>query len=343
MKKFIKCTVFVIIFCFLWIKLFQVLWHEKNPMSYFYDEPKNSLDIAYFGGSNVYTSFNSTLAYNLYGYTTGMIATPGQPSVLTKYLIEEVRKNQNPDLYIIELRHIATDKTLFYEENIRFVTDHMKFSKNRIDTINAGLNYLNVKKDQNVNFYFSFLTYHNSWKSITSLNFLGNLTLYKGYRCGGGTLKTVPQEKHEWVSETSELDPLHKEILLDLINYVKQNKLNVLFIIPNSNFDDVTMRKINEIIEIVQDYNMPILNFNTVPELDIDFSTDMYNAHHLNVYGATKHTLYFAKYLHDHYDLKDHRKDKKYQSWEEEYERLKKDFKTNTNKNFDELLDEFSK
>ena len=76
--------------------------------------------------------------------------------------------------------------------------------------------------------------------------------------------------------------------------------------------------------------------------LHINFENNLYNNDHLNIYGSTKYTLYFAKYLKEHYDLPDHRDDKNYASWNKEYERLKTDFNKLTKKNYDDILNEYS-
>ena len=68
MKKVLKSIIFVLIFIFILNKAIKVLWLPKNALSYFYDEPKNSLDIVYIGASNVHTHFNTTLAYEQYGF-----------------------------------------------------------------------------------------------------------------------------------------------------------------------------------------------------------------------------------------------------------------------------------
>ena len=96
----------------------------------------------------------------------------------------------------------------------------------------------------------------------------------------------------------------------------------------------------NSAIKILIENNLDVINFNTLEEFNknIDYSHDFYDYGHLNVYGATKYTLYFSKYLKERYDLPDHRDDQKYKSWDEEYESFKGQYKKLTNKDFENLL-----
>ncbi len=83
------------------------------------------------------------------------------------------------------------------------------------------------------------------------------------------------------------------------------------------------------------------MNFNLVNDFDVDYSKDFLDFAHLNVYGATKFTLYFSDYLSKNYELPDHRKDKNYLSWEEEYDEFKVNFKKLSGKDFDSLLSKY--
>lgn len=341
-KNFIKTITFITIFFMLLSYVIKILWLPPSPISDFYKEPKNSLDVIYIGSSNVFVHFNPVLAYETQGITTGMMSTNSQPIVLTKYLIEESRKTQNPKIYIIDLARAVETLDQFSEENIRQTTDEMKFSKNRINAINDTLSYKEeVNKKDYINFYFSFLMYHNKWKSISGANLTNVSNLYKGFWFHYLTTKTEPQEKFVWKQDYQELDTETKKIFLDLINYIKSNNLRVLFVIPPRKFNEKINSKLNTLIMEVQENNLDIINFNTYDEFieKIDYSTDYYNEAHFNIYGSTKFTLYFSKYLREKYNLPSHKDDEKYKSWNEEYERFKERYTKETNREFNDLLE----
>lgn len=338
MKKFIRFIVFLIIFCILWKAVFKVLWINKSNIEYFYEEPKNSLDVIYVGSSNVLAHFNAPLAYNLYGYTTGLVATNSQPFSSIKYLIEEAKKYQNPKVYVIDIAKVGDDLGDNSNGQARGVIDRLKNSKNRIDAINGILKYTDTKKEDYINYHFSFLLYHNKWKNLSKVNIVGNKTLYKGYLFDEEKYTIEKQNEYNWNYEKKDLKEENKEVLIDLIEYIKNNKLNVLFVVPKRTYLNDGMEIINSATDIIQTNGLDVINFNTLNDFEVDFSKDFYNYAHLNVWGATKYTKYFAKYLKNQYDLSDHRNDESYNSWYSEYERFKGDYKKAVKQDFEDLL-----
>ena len=109
MNKFVKICTFIFIFCILWRVVFNILWLPKNSTTYFYKENKNTLDIVYIGSSNANAHFNSLLAYDLYGFKTGLLSIDSQPFIAIKYLIKESEKYQKPSLYIIDITRLTDD------------------------------------------------------------------------------------------------------------------------------------------------------------------------------------------------------------------------------------------
>ena len=119
MNNKIKIIIFLAILFLIYNCIFKVLWLERNPFSYFYDEPKNSVDLAYVGSSNAYTSFNGLLAYKMYGFKTGFLSFDTQPFEYVKYLIKESEKYQKPKLYVIDLAKLPDEIDSFSDADIR--------------------------------------------------------------------------------------------------------------------------------------------------------------------------------------------------------------------------------
>ena len=350
MKKIIKIVIFILIFFTIFIFINTVLSGgvDSTSITYFYDEPKKSLDVVYLGASTVHFNFNTTLAYELYGYKTGLLSANSEPFAATKYLIKEAEKYQKPELYIIDIGRIIDLTEEFSDEKIRNTIDSMKYSINRIDTINGILNYKkSVKKEDYINFYFSFLMYHNSWKNNnmskikTALN--GNKTLYKGYYFSESNIEVYPKEKIEWTNKIEKLHEEGMEILFDLIDYIDKNDLQVLFIVPVRSFETEEQMQLNYVIQFLRKENKDIINFNTVDELNIDYDKEFCSKNHLGVYGATKFTVYFGKYLKENYTLKDSKEENIDSSWKSEYNRFKEDFNNITHNDFDIILNNIQK
>lgn len=56
-------------------------------------------------------------------------------------------------------------------------------------------------------------------------------------------------------------------------------------------------------------------------EVGIDYAVDFFDDTHLSSYGAEKISRYLAKYLAENYELSDHRGEKDYLDWEEDYQK----------------------
>ena len=341
MNRFIiRVIIFIFGFLLLLYCVTKVLWLAPTPITNFYDEPNNSLDVVYLGSSNAYAHFNTVLAYDLYGYTTGLFSTDSQPFSLIKYGLMETQKYQKPTVTVIDIAKVSEKISTFSSEEIRKTTDSMRFSRNRINAINDVLSYkTEVGKNEYLNYYFSFFMYHNVWKDPTKQTILGNNALYKGYLFNEYTSKIEPQNTYKWDQNVLDLNKENKQILISLIDYIKLNDLNVIFVVPVRKYDSDVNKQINDAIRIIKDNNLNVINFNDLEDFNtIDFSTDLYNSAHINVYGATKYTLFFSKYLKDNYELENHKNNRRYDSWNKEYERFKNNFKKITNKNFDNYL-----
>ncbi len=339
-RRIVKIITFILILCILMYFLVKLLWYPPSSISYFYKEPENSLDVVFIGNAGAYIHFNTTLAYNTYGFTTGLFSTDAQPFMLAKYCIEETEKYQKPSLYIIDLAKVADVIDTFNDYGLRRTIDSMKFSKNRLNAIDEMLSYKsNINKEEYINYYFSFFFYHNKWKHISKGNIIGNNDFYKGYLFDKERVAIENIKFKEWVDNREKLPEESEKVLNELIEYIKENNVNVLFEVPKRLFSDSANAQINSAIDIIEQNGIKVINFNTQEDFNnIDFSTDLYDDAHLNVYGATKFTLYFSKYLKENYNLEDHEGDSNYSSWNEEYEKFKQSYKKITGKEFDKLL-----
>ncbi len=343
MKKILRPIIFILILIFLIYNVFNVLWLEKNSLSYFYEEPKNSLDVVYIGSSQAYDYFNTVLAYDKYGFTTGIMGSGWQPFPTIKYLLKESQKYQKPELYVIDIKQIVNDYNTISDEEIRTTVDAMKFSKNRKNAIDELLNYRGESKEHFSEYYYSFFIYHNKWKNVSNVNFEGDKHLYKGYNLTETTANTEPQAQYEWNENIVDLPDENKADLTNLITYIKENNINAVFVIAKRTFTDEEMMRLNDAISIINENGLKVLNFKNIEEFEVDWDKDFCDFEHLNMYGATKYTLYFSKYLKENYDLPDHSNDPLYSSWDDEYKRFKEDFENLTGRNYDELLLEYNK
>lgn len=334
-KKIIRTFIFLLITFVCALYLTQVFSYPRTDdarktFNSFYNEEKNSVDGVYFGASSANRYWIGAKAFNDQGIAITSLATTNQLFVTTKYLMEEAKKTQDPELFIIEMRWLHRSPDSMGDEGLRRVSDSMKFSANRIKMINAAVDFAskgeNSVSQNKIEYYFSFLKYHDRWNS-------GNLTSEdlmlkkpesecKGFLLTRSSIKIKKQSEAEYTSDTDNMDINTEKILLDFLDYCDKQSAEVLFVSSPYSAYESELSRINMAEKIITERGYKVLNFNTeemIETLNIDWEKDFYDNHHVNLRGAEKYTDYLTDYIVENYDLEDHREDSRYQSWHDAF------------------------
>jgi ASC-1-like (ASCH) protein len=304
----------------------------------FYNQKENSLDGIYLGSSAVYRYFVPTQAFEDKGMAIFDLGTGSQPIVLDKYIIREALKTQ-PDMkvIVIDIRSLTSSDELLKEADIRRVTDAMKQSKNRIDAINAGLEYFRERNaDISYNkmyYYFPFLLYHNRWNEDIGLEDLKGTTegnLYKGFIATNHSMTSVAVEQPTYTTEKTEPEASNKAVLQDLLDYCSTLDQKVIFVSSPFAISEDRQKLLNSYTEMIRDAGFTMYNFNTeegAAEIGLDWDTDFLDSGHVNYYGAVKFTRWMEKAIAKEVQLEDHRNDLDYESWVQAAGNLAKELK----------------
>lgn len=311
-------------FCFL-IMLFFLTWYCK-PESYNVDnvrglknEEHNSLDMVYLGGSAAFVYWQPLKAYEDIGIKSYSYATDTMQAELYITMIKEVLKTQSPDLFIIDARAFQyRDKDQVPSEvSYRNHLTGMSLNMNKINFINEYIPKIN---DGKLSYIFDIIKYHSSDLSQKSIKKSINLALgkydneYKGFYF-------VPKidriEKYDFDNEeikkpSEETD----EILDELLEYLKQENINCLFVV--SPYSETAEHKaiFNYVENKVKKYNFDFVDANEYyDEMNLDFNNDFYNNNHVNIYGSEKYTSFLENYLSNNYYFEVH-DDKFNNSWD---------------------------
>lgn len=302
----------------------------------YYSENENTMDAVYIGGSACFVYWEPLRAWNEHGFTSYNFAcTYITPQAIKNYIIE-TQKTQKPDLYILDVRPFQyadrpfsdNDETavMYHEANIRHSTDSLKYSMNRIDLINRSVKN---PKDR-IEYYIDLFKYHrNIVANFFNLAINGNLKTENFSYASDNPLKGfyflhgIQPETFTDYSNVSTKTPLSsdaEDILIDLLDYCKENELQVLFVVHSYCQQEEHKQKYNYMQDIVEQYGYLFLNTNDYwEEIGLDYSLDMYNEDHVNVFGAEKYTDFLAEYITQHYKLPDHRSDLSYSEWDRLY------------------------
>ena len=296
------------------------------------------------GTSCVDRQWAAPLAWKEYGMTVYAMNTDVQPLYLTTSLLDEVRRTQDVKLAVVDVRGIRMDSLRPTEVRVRRVTDSMRFSVNKLKTIRKAIEFYktyfsrdDVKDGQKyldkldeAAMYFSFLKYHSRWKEgLYKSDFIRPINDMKGIYEPADAFHSEEVKPTNVISDVAELNDLQQAVLDEIIEYGESTGLEILFTCAPSRVFESEQPEFNGAIKYLQEKGAKVINFNTdekYEEIGLDFSTDLYNAHHMNTKGAVKFTKYFAKYLQDNYHFEDKRGKEEYKEWDEAYDRYIKFF-----------------
>lgn len=142
-------------------------------------------------------------------------------------MMQEVEKTQDPKLFIVEIRWTFKSAKSMGDAGLRRVSDSMKFSKNKIDMINAAVGFSahadNSVSQNKVEYYFSFLKYHDRWSAGNLESddiLLRNLeSECKGFLLTKDSFEIEKESEAEYTDDVKALDTYTEDVLYDLLDY----------------------------------------------------------------------------------------------------------------------------
>lgn len=331
----IRTVLFGAIFLWLLMGVSYVLrtnGDTKDRMAGFYAEKRDSIDVLMFGASTVGTSFSAPYMWGEYGFTSYPLSGNSQRTTAIKYLIEEGLKYQNPDMIVIEMRtFFGDDEEMARDEgHIRETTDNMRYSINRIKTINAVADHYDDKWP----FYFDIMKYHTNigmlkmpseWKKFTFSTKDEN----KGFVISD-EVKSYWKKGYEVDLDKVSRQPLsakQEEVLEDLLSYLKDNDIEALFVVTPRDSQDGYNAVMNYAGDIVKAAGFDYIDMNyCYDEMDFHYSSDMKDGAHTNVWGAVKCSDLLGQYISDNYELRQEHNKKVEEEWNEAYTEFMKKY-----------------
>ena len=305
--------------------------HNSLRVEGFYQEERDSLDVVFIGASDIYTSFMPGRAYEQHGFTSYLLASESITSEGVITAVKEVVRTQHPSLIVIEANAFlyGDSDNETNEAHVHKFFDNLPFSINKLNYINKK-----VPVDQKWEYCFPLIKYHGLWNELPdrvnmmqsnfSLDVRGYNVL-KGFRTTAKVFKSdTPSLNAQLSEETGELDldPELQQNLFDLLDYSKEQNLNVIFVraphfVTEKTYDRV--KRSNKMASILKERGFSYYAFeNNTAAIGIDDSRDFYNEDHMNVYGAIKFTDFLADGLVNSESLEiDPQSDLQKEMWDE--------------------------
>ncbi|MDO5411387.1 MAG: hypothetical protein Q4F21_13240 [Lachnospiraceae bacterium] len=314
-KNFVKTAVFLLIL-FLMLKFFSdlSLYLNRNPDPLLHSdshgilaEPKDSIDVVAIGNSNVRSGITPLNWWNEYGFTGYTWGEASQRIYNSRFYLQEIFKKQSPKLVLLEASCFFRDSSLAEE----------------LDSIVRA----------NISNYFPVIMYHHNLMKLTSFDpeifHSPARSLPKGYRFSNKHKASKDSKsymsKRTLKENTHTLHPLVKQEILKIRQLCEDNNAQLLILtLPSTGDWNLKYHKL--VNQFCTENKLDFLDMNKRKILhSMHFSWKYYTRDrgiHLNYEGASTATSYLGNYLTENYQLPDHRNDKNYQQWNEDFDQF---------------------
>ena len=351
-KNFIK-KIFATLICFCILFLSAVpsvmvsryytddsIKYAQARFQWFYEQEDNSLDVIYVGSSAIYRYDINVQNFNDYGFTSANLCTPAQPFAATKYLIEEALKTQNPKLFVIEIRQFvrtaaaAATCSEIYKSN-RFETYYsslfssLNYSLTRSKMIHSVID----DPKEAISWDMEFIRHHNTWRSFSSIFDMVERvtdTSYFDKLKDINVISVVDRNKKikflDYKSIKDKIQPPEEymEVFDDLLDYIKEKNLNVLFLSTPYQATKSHRSVQNYMAEYIKSRGYEYIDqHEQIKEMGIDPERDYSDNYHVDLFGAEKWTKFTGKMLSKrigqckHYSSVNKQWDKAFENWSE--------------------------
>lgn len=284
----------------------------------FYRLEKNSVDVVSLGTSAVQRGWLVPEAFNELGISSYTMATASQPFCLTKYIMEEVNKRQNPKVFLVDIRAAIEKPDDMQEAFIRRVTDNFRDSKLRFEAVKYALDFAKKGKNdintKDTSYYISLEKYHELYNPAKKPE-KANVKYFNGFAyLESSYYNAIPQVDVGIVETRAEMDKNSVKVLNDLLDYCDKIDAKTIFtMIPFSGTRE-ELEEINTAIRIVRKRGYKCINFldgRHRAAIGVNFNKFFYNSRHTNYYGSEQYTLYMGKLLKEKYGVPDRTNDSK--------------------------------
>jgi hypothetical protein len=262
-------------------------------------EPRDSIDVLYFGSSLAYCNIVPGVVWEESGITSYVMAGPEQTIPITYSYIKETCRTQKPKVIAIE----ATG--MFYSQYCNFTKANIAYMPYSVNRLEAAIRA--AEPELKLGLLFPILDYHSLWTSVSARDVAKHLNpgtdVFAGYtyleKIEPQSGITVRGYRADTENYARNLEYLHR-----IRKYCQKEGIQLLlFITPTTG--RVAEPALTQLkADVAQLENVRFMDFNDVmSELNVDDSTDWYDFIHFNCRGAEKFSRYLGGYLQNELGL----------------------------------------
>ena len=288
----------------------------KKRWNFFYELPRNSLDILILGNSHAYSTYDPKIIDAICYTNSFVIASNSQKIEQTYFNLKEALSNQNPKLVVIQLSILTGDswKNQEADERVYSNLDGMQWNFNKIEAI------INQRPSKDyINALFPLLRSHQNWKNTELVH--ENLIRieenekedYSGFSPRESEMgehikaKYLLAEKEDFKNfQINSSDIIYLKKIQQLS---KQENFKIIYVMSPkfSNIINNTYKyKYQKINQLISSFGAEYLDFNQLNSeiglTDRNFENGFISYQHTSHFGANQISIYLSNYLKEHHD-----------------------------------------
>lgn len=319
-----RLAVFCLLVLVMVALLDQILWDKGGTIMGFYEEPKNTIDVLFIGGSHANAAFAPTRMFERQGFTGYVLYSWSQPPWTSYHYLKEGLKTQTPKVVVLDAYGLTYGHTYMTDIQINSTSDQYSM------LIRPGYNRLRLALAMSASQtnhrpftdYFSLFQFHNRWKALKKEDLLWFLQDYSTTGKGYGPIYTTeaypPQVMEPGTPENDLMEAPCEKYLLRFFELAEKEGFQLVVTALPYECTAEEYGIYAKTARLCAEHGVPFLNYfdpDTAAEAGFDWADQMAEHAHVNYKGAEVISAHIADWLAARYALPDHRQDPAYDSW----------------------------
>jgi len=279
---------------------------EGGMINQYYREDKYH-DVIIIGDCGVYTNFTPMEMYREEGITAYVRGSSQQLIWQSYYIMKETFKYETPKVIVFDVNNMRYSEPVSEAYN-RLAIDNMKWSAEKVGIINASM----TEEETFLSYVFPILRYHSRFDELTGEDFeyffKTKDNTFNGHIINKGINPLVALPAMRPMADYS-----FSDICWDYLDKMRllceENGTEFILVKAPSVYPFWYDEYDAQIEEYAEAHGIAFYNFLDVSEeIGIDYQIDTYDAGlHLNLDGAEKLSVYFARILAETHGVPDRR------------------------------------
>ena len=260
----------------------------------FLQEPRDSIDVMFFGSSVVYCGVAPAAFWETSGLTAYVNAGPEQTLAITLAYIQQSLKTQSPGVIFVECSGLGFER---YQKFTKTNIGQMPWGKARIQATFHAAEPEAVK-----GLLFPLFFYHDRWPELTEEDFRGynadalaGFTWMGEYTSGDLTCESLNVTEEKWQMNIESLTQIYELCRREGIELV-------LFRTPVERLSTPDWERLCRIMGGLDGVTM-LDCLADADKIGADVSTEKYDALHFNGAGAKKFSNYLGRWTVEHLQI----------------------------------------